>query len=72
MVIKLRNYHKYSFTPSTLLLLSAVCALAIVAFFPFGIFAQEQETAEITRPAPGSAPDGSTATNSLLLHVILA
>ena len=62
MVIKLRNYHKYSFTPLTLLLLSAVCALVIVALFPFGVFAQEQEAAEITSPAPESTLEGSTAT----------
>jgi len=62
MVIKLRNYHKYSFTPLKLLLLSAVIALAIIAFFPFGIFAQEQEAAEITSPASGSTLEGSTAT----------
>ncbi len=60
MTIKLRNYHKYSFTPLTLLLLSAVIVLAIVAFFPSGIFAQEQKAAEITSPAPGSTLEGST------------
>jgi len=62
MVIKLRNYLKYSFTPLTLLLLSAVIALAIIAFFPFGIFAQEQKAAEITSPALESTLEGSTAT----------
>ncbi len=62
MVIKLRNYHKYSFTPLTLLLLSAVSVLAIIAFFPFDIFAQEQKAAEITSPAPESTLEGSTAT----------
>ena len=62
MVIKLRNYHKHRFTPSTLLLLSAVIVLAVVAFFPFNIFAQEQEAAEITSPAPESTLEGSTAT----------
>ena len=62
MIIKLRNYHKYSFTPLTLLLLSAVIALAIIAFFPFGVFAQEQKAAEITSPAPESTLEGSTAT----------
>jgi len=62
MVIKLRNYHKYSFNPLTLLLLSAVIALAIIAFFPFDIFAQEQKAAEITSPASGSTLEGSTAT----------
>jgi hypothetical protein len=61
MVIKLMNYLKYSFTPLTLLLLSAVIVLAIVAFFPSGIFAQEQKAAEITSPAPGSTLEGSTA-----------
>ncbi len=62
MFIKLRNYHKYSFTPLTLLILSTVIVLAIVAVFPSGIFAQEQEAAEITSPAPGSTLEGSTAT----------
>jgi hypothetical protein len=62
MVIKLRNNHKYSFTPLTLLLLSAVIVLAIIAFFPFSIFAQEQQAAEITQPEPGSTLEGSTAT----------
>ena len=62
MVIKLRNYHKHSFTPLTLLLLSAVIVLAGIAFFPLGIFAQEQKAAEITSPAPESTLDGSTAT----------
>jgi hypothetical protein len=62
MVIKLRNYHKYSSTPLTLLLVSAVIALSIIAFFPFDIFAQEQKAAEITSPAPGSTLEGSTAT----------
>ncbi len=62
MVIKLRNYHKHSFIPLPLLLLSAVIALVIVALFPLGIFAQEQKAAEITSPAPGSTLGGSTAT----------
>ncbi len=62
MTIKLRNYLKCSFTPLTLLLLSAVIALSIIAFFPFHIFAQEQQAAEITIPAPGSTLEGSTAT----------
>ncbi|MFC2047490.1 hypothetical protein ACFLTK_04375, partial [Chloroflexota bacterium] len=62
MVIKLRNYHKYLFTPLTLLVLSAVVALTTVALFPLGIFAQEQEPAEITSPLSGSTLDGSMAT----------
>ncbi len=44
------------------LLLSAVCALVIVAFSPFDVFAQKQEAAEIISPAPESTLDGSTAT----------
>ncbi len=62
MIIKLRNYQKHSFTPLTLLLLSAVIVLAIIAFFPFNIFAQEQEAAEITSPVPESTLEESTAT----------
>ncbi|MFC1995349.1 hypothetical protein ACFLVM_00515 [Chloroflexota bacterium] len=61
MVIKLRNYHKHSFIPLPLLL-SAVCVLVIVTLLPFGVFAQEQEPAEISSPLSGNTLEGSTAT----------